>query len=42
MAQVADAQAVVSAGVDRLGRIDVLVNSTGTPTTFRDSSTPSR
>jgi 2-hydroxycyclohexanecarboxyl-CoA dehydrogenase len=30
MAQVADAQAVVSAAIDTLGRIDVLVNSTGT------------
>ena len=30
MAQVAEAQAVVGAAVERLGRIDILVNSTGT------------
>jgi 2-hydroxycyclohexanecarboxyl-CoA dehydrogenase len=30
MAQVADAQAVVDAAVEKLGRIDILVNSTGT------------
>ena len=30
MAEVADAQAVVSAAIDTLGRVDVLVNSTGT------------
>ena len=30
MAQVADAEAVVAATIEKLGRIDVLVNSTGT------------
>src|SRR6516165_1946166 len=30
MAQVADAEAVVAAAIEKLGRIDVLVNSTGT------------
>src|SRR5271163_1416979 len=30
MAQVADAKSVVAAAIEKLGRIDVLVNSTGT------------
>src|SRR5271156_6200590 len=30
MAQVADAQSVVAAAIEKLGRIDVLLNSTGT------------